>query len=234
MPPDAPDNTGAPAATETTAAAPATPPPVSPASVSPPVSSDGAPGQSDPDWLNKRIRQAKENGGKERVDEVLKELGVASIADARAKISAAQAAEDAKKTEIEKKDERIRALEADASRVKSLTDVVTQRATAELATLTDAQRELVMATAGDDPAKQLATIDLVRKAAPAPAGSPAKQPVPAPASTTAAGAAPTPATPSNPDKKAVLESLERTNPMAAAHYALRNERELYTDPNRKT
>jgi hypothetical protein len=212
----------APAATDTSAL---NPPPVAPP--------EGAAGLTQ-DVLNARIAQAKRSSEAETRAALLKELGVDSLDTAKARVAAAKKLEDDAKSELDKRDERIKQLEASAAEVGPLKQAITERAVSELEGLaTDAQREMVKALAGDDPAKQLTTIASLRKggafAPPAPPVDPktGKPALPPPASTSAAGVAPPPASPGAPNHKATLESLEKSNPMAAAHFALRHQGEIY-------
>jgi hypothetical protein len=182
--------------------------------------------------LNARIAQAKRSSEAETRAALLKELGVDSLDTAKARVAAAKKLEDEAKSELDKRDERIKQLEATAAEVVPLKQAIAERATSELEGLAnDAQREMVKALAGDDPAKQLTTIASLRKGgafAPPPVDpKTGKPPISPPASTSAAGVAPPPANPGAPNHKATLESLEKTNPMAAAHFALRHQGEIY-------
>jgi hypothetical protein len=215
--------------------APAAPPPAPPAPA--PVG-----GEREPGWLNERLAQAKKNGGAEAQSALLKELGVTDVAAAKAAIAAAAAAAEANKSELQKAQERATAAEAGAKRATELDAVVSRRATSEMEALTEAQRTTVVGLAGQDAARQLDTIDQLRRgglittvaptpppsppAPPAPAGKP---PVPAPASTTAAGAAPPPAGPNNVDHKAVYEAMSISNPVAAAHYLERYAKQIFPE-----
>lgn len=200
--------------------------------VVPPVAGDA--GESkilSVEQLNHRIAQAKRSSEADTRAAILKELGVDTIDTAKSRVAAAKKLEDDAKSELDKRDERIKQLEVTAGEVVSLKQAITERASDEMAALvTDAHREMVKGLAGDDAAKQLATISTLRKGgAFAPPVDPktGKPAVPPPANTSAAGAAPPPANPNAPNHQATLESLEKSNPMAAAHYALRHQGEIY-------
>ena len=237
-PAPAPPQTVATPAPQAAPVAPAAPPPAPPAPApAPPVG-----GEREPGWLNERLAQAKKNGGAEAQSALLKELGVTDVAAAKAAIAAAAAAAEANKSELQKAQERATAAEAGAKRATELDAVVSRRATSEMEALTEAQRTTVVGLAGQDAARQLDTIDQLRRgglittvaptpppsppAPPAPAGKP---PVPAPASTTAAGAAPPPAGPNNVDHKAVYEAMSISNPVAAAHYLERYAKQIFPE-----
>lgn len=208
------------------------PPAPDTSAIVPPAPSEGT-GLSG-EALNARIAQAKRSAEAETRAAVLKELGVDTLDTAKSRVAAAKKLEDDAKSELDKRDERIKQLEVTAGEVGSLRQAITERASDEMAALTtDAHREMVKGLAGDDAAKQLATISTLRKggaftpSAPVVDSKTGKPAVPPPANTSAAGAAPPPASPTAPNHKATLESLEKSNPMAAAHYALRHQGEIY-------
>lgn len=236
---------GAPAA-PATQAAPAGAPAGSPGTPAP-APAGAAPGHegADPNWLKDRLDRAKKSSEASTRAALLAEMGVTTIDEAKAKVAKAKELEEAGKTELQKANERATALQGEAAKAARLGQIVTQRAAAEMASLTDAQQAMVRELAGEDPAEQLDKIDKLRKggaigaapaapAAPAPAGGAApaaapaaRPPVPPPASTTAAGGAPPPATSESPNHKAVYEGLQKTNPLAAAQYLQRYEQLIY-------
>jgi hypothetical protein len=230
-PPAVPAATTAPAATPAVAAAPAAAPAAPPA-----TTVEGAPAGAppDPNWLKQRFAQNE----KAAQAKLLKDLGVTTVDEAKAKIEASKKLEDEKKSEIQRAQDQVKALEPVAQRGKKLEETVNAYAAREMATLTEAQRTTVVGLAGEDPAAQLETIEklkagglLAPPAPPPPAAgappAPARPAVPPPASTTSAGGAPPPASASTPDHKAVYESLQKTNPVAASHYALRHEDAIF-------
>lgn len=251
MPEDIPAGTAAPAAPVTAAAppaavpAPAQPPataaapaaapavPATPAAPAPGATVE--PKEGDPNWLKQRFAQ----NANATTAKLLKDLGVTTIDEAKAKIDTAKKLEDEKKTDIQRANEKVKALEPDAARTKELIAIITERAETELGTLTEAQREAVKEFAGEDPAKQLQTIDRFRKrgllaasapAAPEVTAAPTVRPaITPPASTSSAGGAPPPASPTTPNHKATYEKLLTQNPMQAAAYALKNERAIFGD-----
>lgn len=233
---------GTPAPAATPAPAPSAPSPPAtqsapapaPAATPATVSAEQQPQAPDPTWLNSRLEQAKRSAR----DAVLKELGVADAAAAKAILEAAKAAEEAQKTELQKAREKAAALESVAQRATVLEQTIKSRADLELASLTEAQRAAVAAVAGDDSARVLATIDALKPtwtsaapvaeqqpAAPAPAVPTA--PVP-PASTAPAPTAPPGTGPTSPpDRKAEYLALKQKNPVQAAAYLNRYASEIY-------
>lgn len=197
-----------PAATPPTA----TPQPQAPAAGQPAVQQQPV----DPNWLNGRIAQAK----KSAESDLFKKLGVKDEAELASRLGDAKKLEDEKKSDLEKRDGKIKELEPKAARAEQLEKTVAARAERELADLTEEQRAAVKSLAGEDPAKVLETIDALKptwKAQASAAG--AQQPKPAPASTTGAAPPPTPATPPAPvDHLAVYDDLKTKNPMMASHY----------------
>lgn len=198
-------------------------PPAAASPITPPVTPPAPPPQGDPAWLPDRIAQAKRS---ERAD-LLKSLGFATEEEAKAAGDAARKAADANKTAEQRAADATAQATAEKARADGALALIADEAKTGLASLTEAQRNLVVATAGDDPAKQLQAIRHVRAAMP---GGAATQPVPPGAATSAAGGAPPPASTVPPNKTATLESLDKSNPMAAASYALRNARDLYPTP----
>ncbi len=221
-----PQGTPASAATETPAAVVATP------SAKPQVQASELP----PEALKARLDSAKEQARRE----MLAELGVTDTKDAKAAIAELKAIQDAKKSDLEKAQARIAELEGKAAKADHATQVASRRAAAELAALTDAQRAYVAKASGDDPLRQLETIDSMREAgllatppaAPAttPAGAapavtpPSAQPL---GSTTPAPSAPQQGAVSPVDHNAVFQRLRTENPFLAAQYLEKHGRHIY-------
>lgn len=182
--------------------------------------------------LNERLERAKST--------VLKDLGVSDLDKAKAAIAAAAKAEEDAKSAAQK-------LGETAATVKSLNDelerhkaVTRDHASRQLAVLTMEQQAAVKALAGEDPAMQLRAIDTLRPtwsvapvvAQPQPAAPPSAAPAPAPPATTAppAAAAPPAAGPSSPpDHKSEYKALQKTNPVAAAHYLQAHAKQIYPE-----
>lgn len=176
---------------------------------------------SEPTWLPDRLERAKQA---ERAA-VLRELGAESLDAAKARIASAKALEDSQKSEMQRLNERIAALEPSAKKALDLEAVVSKHADAELAKLTEEQRAAVTAIAGDDKARALATVEALRptwvKAAPAAA------PPPPPANTASAGAAPTGANVPTVNHKATWEAIRARNPIAGAQYLEAHQAEIF-------
>lgn len=188
----------------------------------PPAAPPAGGGDQEPSWLKGRLEREQETTRKA----ILAELGVPDVKDGKAALAELKKRQDAEKSDLEKKDGRIKELEPQAARAVELEKTVKARADVELAALTEEQKTAVKAIAGDDPAKVLTAIDTLKptwKAAPAAPPPGAPPPKPAPGSTTAAGPPPAPAAPpATVDHLALYDELQKSNPMQAAHY-----RELY-------
>lgn len=190
----------------------AAPPPAPPAPAGEP--------EEKPSWLNARLERERRS--------LLKEMGVENVDDAKKALADLKAKQDAEKTSAQKAAELAESLKASNAEKASMAEALGVYAKAQLAGLTEVQRSAVTAIAGEDPAKQLKTIEQLRPtwgAAPAaPTQAPAAPaPPPKPADTAPAPSAPKdgPAT-SPPDPKAVYAELKKTNPVIAARYALAN------------
>lgn len=173
--------------------------------------------------------------------EMLAELGVPDTKDAKADLAELKRRRDAEKSDLEKAQARIAELEGKAAKADHATQVASRRAAAELAALTDAQRAYVAKASGDDPLRQLETIDSMREAgllatppaAPSPAAGAATPPAASPAapqqlgSTAPAAGAPPPSTTSPVDHAAVYRSLKQSNPFAASVYLQQHQRQIF-------
>lgn len=219
------------------------PPVVAPAAViaAVPPTTGTAPGeaapQDEPKWFKPRLEQAQ----RAAATALLKSLGVRDEAEGIALLKKAREAEDAAKTELQRAKERGDTLAAQAARAGDLEKVVTARADIEMGALSEAQKAAVLALAGDDAAKRLATIDALKPtwasavAAPAlPVAAPvtpapaAVPPAPAaPATTSPPPTAPAAVTTSPPDHKAEYKRLKTSNPHAAAAYLNAHANEIY-------
>ena len=220
------ESNGTPASTEQ-AATPAAAPATAPAAAKPRTNADDLP----PDALKARLDSAKETGRKEERAALLAELGITDTKDAKASLAELKRRQDAEKTETERLAARVAELEGKAAKADHAAQVAARRAAAELSGLTDAQRSYIAKAAGDDPLRQLETIDSMREAgllaAPAAAAPSATPPAAAPtppaapqlANTSPPPNAPMPGQVSPVDHAAVFESLRQTNPILAANYA---------------
>lgn len=181
----------------------------------PPAAKPAAKAGEEPDWLLPRLERER--------NKVLKDLGVTNLDDAKKAIELAKAAEDAKKSDAEKKAQAEAALSAAQGRVQEMAEALGALAQGQMNALTDAQKNAVLAVAGDDPAKQIKTIEALRPtwasaaapAAPAVAQAP-KDTAPAPAAPKDGDVAPP------PDAKTIHSELKKTNPILAARYAMAN------------
>lgn len=168
----------------------------------------------DPAWLAPRLERER--------SKVLKDLGVDSPEEAKKAIEAARAAAEAQKSDAQKRGELESLLKAERAANQEKAAALDAYAKSQMGALTEAQRNAVAAVAGEDPAKQLKTIEALKPtwagaAAPAaPVELPVRDTAPAPA-------APKDGAPAPPlDAKAFYEELKITNPVLASRYALAN------------
>lgn len=165
---------------------------------------------AEPAWLAPRLERERAK--------VLKDLGVDSPEEAKKAVEAARAAAEAQKSDAQKRGELESTLKAERAAKQELAQALDAYAKSQMGALTEAQRNAVAAVAGEDPAKQLKTIDALRPTwASAPAAPPPpKDTAPAPAAPKE-GASSAP-----PDAKAIYEELKTNNPVLASRYALAN------------
>lgn len=191
----------------------ATPPAVTPPAATPPAATPPA---GDPTWLPERLEQAKRS--------FAKELGFDSIEEAKKAGDAKKKAEEANKTEEEKRKE----AEKEAKKLRSENDAqktaLQGYATSEMNKLTPAQQAAVKGIAGDDPAKQLSTIQSLMPtwasgAAPAANASDGKSGDTAPPREAPKGIN---SNEGAPDLQAIYDEWKDKNPVWAARFALNN------------
>jgi hypothetical protein len=200
-------------------------PNVDPEKVPDPAPKAAADDAVDPNWLKGRLeREATKAAAK-----ALKDAGFDSAEAAKAAGVALKAKAEADKSADTKAAELKTALDAKTVEATRLTEMAARIATSALSSLTAEQQAAIKAVAGDDPAKQIETIEALKPTWTTATVDPktGKPAIPPPANTSAAGAAPPPANPGAPNHKATLEALEKANPMAAAHFALRHQGEIY-------
>jgi hypothetical protein len=198
-------------------------PNVDPAKVPDPAPKAAADDAVDPNWLKGRLeREATKAAAK-----ALKDAGFDSAEAAKAAGVALKAKAEADKSADTKAAELKTALDAKTVEATRLTEMAARIATSALSSLTAEQQAAIKAVAGDDPAKQIETIEALKPTWATVDQKTGKPAIPPPASTTAAGVAPPPANPGARNHKATLEALEKANPMAAAHFALRHQGEIY-------
>lgn len=215
-PGDAPTGAGAsPPATVTPAAPQITLPPAG----TPPAGTPPAPPEKDPDWLNKRIGNAK----KSAVAETLKELGVEDLESAKAAIAAKKKIDDEAKTAAQKAAELDTKLKATETEKAAMAEALATYAAAQMKGLTEAQRAAVTAIAGEDAAKQLKAIEALSPtwAAGATSTTTTDTTTQKPTDTAPIKSAPKDnGGNSPPDHKAVYAELKKTNPFLAARYGI--------------
>ncbi len=183
-----------------------------PEKVEPKAKADDA----EPHWLNARLERERAA--------TLKRAGFDTLEDAQASATELKAKREADKTAADRAAEALSRATKAESKQKALTEAVSAFAATQLAALTDEQKAAVALIAGDDAAKQLNAITALQPTWVKPKAEALK------AVDTAPGAnAPLPATTSETNHKAQYESLRKTNPFAAASYALVHSGEVYGD-----
>ncbi len=208
-------------------AAPPNPPAPPPAAATPPApAAVPQPADENQPWFKERLEQAR------RVEReaLLAEIGAKDPKAAKAAVEAANKAAEEAKTVADKLTETASKLTSATSEAERLKGITTEWATRQMMALTAEQQSAVKAIAGDDPGSQLKAITALAPtwAAAAPPAPPAK---PAPP---ASGTAPPPNAPpgtivSEPNHKEVHAALLKTNPFAAASYALEHLRDVFPE-----
>jgi hypothetical protein len=169
----------------------------------------------EPSWLGPRLERERAK--------LLKDLGVESLDDAKKAVGQAKAAEDAQKSDAQKRGELETTLKKELAEKQALSEALGSYAKSQLGALTEEQRNAVAALAGDDPAKQLKAIETLKPTWASAAASAAPVAASAPKDTAPAAGAPKEGhVPPPSDKKAIYEEAKKTNPVWAARYALEN------------
>ena len=202
----------------------ATPPaPAEPAPEKPRVQADALP----PDALKARLESAQQTARRE----LLKELGVEDPKDAKQALAELKQRQDAERTELEKAQAEADTLKAKATKADTYREILSRRAMAEMADLTEQQRATIKELAGDDPASVVNVIDKMRAGGllgsaqpkqPEAEKNPPKVPDTSPGKT-----APDETNSSPPNHKAIHQELQQKNPFAAANYLAAHLRDIY-------
>lgn len=169
----------------------------------------------EPAWLGPRLERERAK--------ILKDLGVESLDEVKKAVGEAKKAEEAQKSDAQKRGELESTLKKELAEKQALTEALGSYAKSQMGALTDEQRNAVSALAGEDPARQLKTIEALRPTWASAAAVAAPAATPAPKDTAPAPAAPKEGAPlPPPDAKAIHAEMLKTNPIAAARYALEN------------
>lgn len=191
----------------------------------PPKAKDPAPpaakeGENEPMFLKDRLDRERRA--------ILKDLGIKLKRgeDPQERIEAYAQELETDRTASKALRDKIADYENKLSQLAASTAAVKVFADTEFAALTDAQKAIVIASAGDDPNERLKTIAIMKAMKPEPAVTPEapKPPIPAPAQTAPAVGGPTPgAAPGQVvDVKTEHARLKESNPLVAASYLLAN------------
>lgn len=209
---------------ETSVVAPIVAPVVTAPIVTPPIVEPAKPGakvEMTSDELKRRFEETRAKA----VADYVKGLGLPNEEAVKAAVTEHKRLEDEKRTDLEKRDARIKDLEPKAMRSTELEAIVKAYADEQAEGLTDAMRATVDQLGGDDPAKRLSVIKALRSGLPAaPLAAPpiVRPPVAAPITTAPSSSAPPAAgTGAAVDHLAVLKSLEG-NPIRHSNYFARN------------
>lgn len=190
--------------------------PANPSAQTPaPAPKAGQDAGGEPAWLAPRLERERAK--------VLKDLGIESPEEAKKALEKIKQVEEAQKSDAQKRGELESTLKAERAAKQEMAEALGAYAKSQMGALTEAQRNAVAAVAGEDPAKQLKTIEALKPTW-AGAAAPAAPAAPPPVRDTApAPAAPKDGAPSPPpDAKAIHEELQKSNPILAARYALAN------------
>lgn len=198
--------------TVTTAAEPtiALDPTTSKPLAAPPAAPSAPASEGKPPWLDARLDQARQS--------LLKELGFESVEAGKKAATDLHAKLEAEKSDAQKRGELEASLKQERDRSQAMSATLGAYAKGQLSTLTEAQRNAVTAVAGEDPAKQLQTIEALR-----PTWATTSAPAAPPKDTAPAPAAPKDGNVSAPpDQQAQHDELKKTNPVLAARFAMAN------------
>lgn len=113
--------------------------------------------------FNARLAEERGKGEKAREAELLAKLGFKDTAEAEAFSKAARAEAESKKTELQKAQDRAKALEPLEQQTKDQAAVIATYAKTEFEALPDEAKKLVTAQAGEDPVLRLKTISALRE-----------------------------------------------------------------------
>ena len=174
--------------------------------------------------LKDRLDRAKEQARKA----LMAELGITDPEKAKAAIAAAEKAEAESRSISDRLTEtstKLGQVQTEADRLRAITAEFAER---QMIGLSQEQQDAVKAIAGDDPAAQLRAITALSPTwAKAAAGAP--KAVTPPTGTAPQHSAPESTSVSLPDHRAVYAALNKTNPFAAAQYALEHVRDVFPD-----
>ncbi len=181
-----------------------------------------APGTAEPEFLKDRLDRERRS--------ILKDLGIKLKRgeDPQERLDEYKTELESDRTENKTLKKKVADHEATIGELAASKAAVKVFADTEFAALNEAQKAIVIASAGDDPNERLKTIAIMKAVAPpvaAVATTPA--PIPAPAQTAPTAAAPAPASSQVVDVRAEHERLQTTNPLLAAAYLLQNKQSYY-------
>jgi hypothetical protein len=207
----------------------ATPPAPAPAAASqaPRVAHPAVPPGDEP-WKGERAKREARQYLKAFGIKVGKNDDIAQVAAAHREKS------EKRKNELSELRKKVPELE---NRMTAADTALKVHAEQSLATLPEAAQASIkaLATRADGTLDTVKTLELIAtaravQAGAPPATAPARAPVPPGANTTVSGAPPPPATTNETNHKVVYQKLRDENPLQAAQYARRYEREIFDSP----
>lgn len=233
--------------TENTAAPPPAPaanpsaptppaPPAAPAAAPAAPAAGAAPIGITSDQLKARLDEERAKTAERVRAEILKEIGVEKLDDAKSKIADAKKLSDEKLGDIERRDKQIAELTPKAARAAELETEFATLVEEQLRSLPEAVQKAIEASAGTSVQERMKLIRVARALQPAaptaavapagapaaatPAAAPAAPPAPLAPGATTAPAAGGPSAPPVPTSNhlATYEQLQKTRPFEAARY----------------
>lgn len=175
--------------------------------------------EGDPAWVAGRLERERAK--------IFKDLGIDNPDDAKKAIAEQRARVEAAKTTEQKNAELLAQLTAKDADVASYRVTLGEMTARMMVALTDEQKAAVVKLAGDDPAKQLATINALTPTWTAKTAADAAAVKAAPASTAPGKIAPDGSTAVPSNHRQNYEALQKTNPFEAAAYGLRHAADVF-------
>lgn len=158
---------------------------------------------------------------------ILKDLGVDNPEDAKKAIAEHKARTEAAKTTEQKNAELLAQLTAKDAETAAYRMTLGEMTARMMVGLSEEQKTAVTKIAGDDPAKQLATINALAPTWAAKTAADAAAVKAAPASTSPGKVAPDGSTVAPSNHRATYEALQKTNPFEAAAYGLNHAADVF-------
>lgn len=185
----------------------------------------------EPPWLNDRLKRESRTS----IEKFIKSLKFGSESELKKFVESSRQLEESSKSEFEKLREQALSAKEYKTQLEERNNVLTEIAEAALDALPAHHRKTIANIAGDDPIRQLRTLEQLRKggllkdSSSEPASAPEKKdkpPLAKPANTAAPALAPHASAPGQPNYAADYERLLQQNPAFAAVYRTRYWNEI--------